>query len=73
MSPTIIWLSVMTMTSDLGHYEPIITSFQEEDVCNERTKEAAEIFGMQLQSEDAEWEIKWSCEFFQIPPAQYGF
>jgi hypothetical protein len=73
MSPTIIWLSVMTMTSDLGDFEPIITPFQEEDVCNEKTQEAAEVFGRQMQSAQAEWEIQWSCEFFQMPPAQYGF
>jgi len=73
VTPSIIWLSIISMTSNLGDFQPIITPFQEEAECREKTEQAVEIFSSQLRSAKGDWETHWDCEFLQIPPANYGF
>lgn len=73
LTPTIIWLSVISMTTELGDYQPIITPFKDEDVCNEKTLETVGIFEKQAENVGADRAFEWSCEWFQIPPRQYGF
>jgi len=73
VTPSIIWLSVISMTSDMGDFMPIITPFKEEAECEEKTEQAVAIFEQQIQAAEGEWETHWDCQFFSMNPIRYGF
>lgn len=73
MNSMIIWLSVISMTSDQGRYHPIVTPFESEEECIEETAKVVESFGERIQVEDGEWFTYGTCEIFLTPPASFGF